>query len=511
MEGGDIGEARGVAEKTAARAKDRITTGVPGLDDILRGGLPKHRLYLVEGTPGTGKTTLALQFLMEGVRNGESVLYLTLSETRKEILDVAESHHWNLDGIEIYEFESLQKQIEQEDYTVFHPAEVELANTTRLILTHVEKISPTRIVFDSLSELRLLSENPLRYRREILGLKHFFAGRQCTVLLLDDRTPQQMDLQLQSISHGVLRLERADSDYGVTRRRMQVLKMRGVKFREGFHDYAIQTGGLAIYPRLIAAEHKAGFTSQLLSSGIAAFDSLLGGGLEHGTSTLLMGPAGAGKSTIAAQFACSAAEQGERSTLYLFEENRDTFLARSAGLRMKVDEYLQQGIMRVEQVDPTERSPGEFAYMIRKAVEQGGARVVVIDSLNGYINAMPDERSLVIQLHEVLTYLGQQGVVTILVMAQFGLVGRNEAPVEISYVADNVILLRYFESHGEVRQAVSVLKKRRAGHERTVRELSFSGNGVHVGEVLREFSGVLTGVPHYEGDDLGLRSGGEEQ
>ena len=387
----------------------RIKTGISGLDDVLAGGLPENRLYLVEGNPGTGKTTLALQFLLEGVRLEEPVLYVTLSETKHELQDVAASHGWSLEGIRLYELDSAYNEETRQEYTVFHPSEIELGETTSRILKIVEQSSPTRVVFDSLSELRLLAQSPLRYRREILALKQFFTGRKCTVLLLDDRTAEEHDLQLQSISHGVIRLERLDADYGVTRRRLQVVKMRSVKFRDGFHDYAIHTGGIAVYPRLVAPEHRSTVLRGTFATGTPALDALLGGGLERGTSCLIIGPAGAGKSTVATQLICAAAARDERVAAYLFEENSQTFITRATGMGMPVGKYLETGLVTLQQFDPAERSPGQFAFDVRRAVEDDGARLVVIDSLNGYLSAMPNEQSLIIHMHELLAFLGQKG------------------------------------------------------------------------------------------------------
>jgi circadian clock protein KaiC len=484
--------------ETASAARSAI--GVEGLDDILRGGLTPNRLYLLEGVPGSGKTTLALQFLLEGVKRGESVLYVTLSETEEELRQVADSHGWSLDGITIRELVPSEDSLRpDEQYTMFHPSEVELSETTRTILADVEKIKPARVVFDSLSELRLLAGNPLRYRRQILALKQFFAGRNCTVLLLDDLTSTDRDLQVQSIAHGVVRLEQVNPEYGSERRRLIVAKYRGVQFRGGYHDYIIRHGGLDVFPRLIASEHRPPPIMEKLASGIAELDALLGGGIERGTSTLIVGAPGSGKSSLAAKYVFSAAEQGQNTTLFIFDESLHTLLTRSAGLGMDLKKHIDAGRVTVQQVDPAELSPGEFAHTLRRAVEWRNTSVVVIDSLNGYLNAMPEERFLTIQLHELLTYLGQAGVATLLIGAHQGLIGGPMvAPVDASYLADAVILLRYFEMKGEVRQAISVVKKRGGAHERTIREFRLQDGRISVGQPLRDFRGVLTGVPVHE-------------
>lgn len=474
-----------------------LSVGVPGLDDVLGGGLEPNRLYLLEGTPGAGKTTIAMQFLLEGVTRGESVLYVTLSETETELRGVAASHGWDVSGIHVREMLPTQDSLQpEEQYTMFHPSEVELSETTLRILSDVEALKPSRIVFDSLSELRLLSGTSLRYRRQILALKQFFAGRQCTVLLLDDMTATEHDLQVQSIAHAVVRLEQSNSDYGASRRRLLVVKYRGQSFRGGYHDYKIHRGGLQVFPRLVAAEHVNDAALTKLPSGIEELDALLGGGLENGTSTLLVGAPGTGKSSVAVQFAIAAAKRGESAALFIFDESVNTLRTRCTGLGMTLDPYLQSGQIRIKQVDPAELSPGELVHEIRLAVTEHGAKVVVIDSLNGYLNAMPDERFLIVQLHELLTYLGQSGVATILVGAQHGLIGMQmQTPVDASYLADAVVLLRYFEADGEVRQAISVLKKRGGAHERSIRAFSMDTTGLNVGEPLRHFRGILTGVP----------------
>ena len=480
-----------------AQEYELLKMGVPGLDDVLGGGLTAHRLYLLEGAPGAGKTTVAIQFLREGVLHGESVLYVTLSETAQELQGVAESHGWDLKGIEVREMLPAQDALEPDDqYTMFHPSEVELGEKTLRILADVDKIKPSRVVFDSLSELRLLAGGSLRYRRQILALKQFFTGRQCAVLLLDDLTATEQDLQVQSIAHGVIRLEQVNPDYGASRRRLVVSKYRGREFRGGYHDYKIGRGGLQVFPRLVASEHTPPLTQTRIPSGLPALDDLLGGGIENGTSTLFVGAPGTGKSSVAVQFAITAARRGETAALFIFDESINTLRTRCKGLGMDLGPFIDAGRIRVRQIDPAELSPGEFVFEIRQAVERHHATMVVIDSLNGYLNAMPDERFLIVQLHELLTYLGQNGVATMLIGAQHGLIGMQmQTPVDASYLADSVVLLRYFEDGGEVKQAISVLKKRGGAHERTIRSFSLDAQGIHVGEPLRNFRGILTGVP----------------
>lgn len=492
----DLAEGSAGADSATARMR----TGIEGLDDILEGGLPQNRLYLIEGDPGTGKTTLALQFLLEGVRLGEPGLYVTLSETKDELEQVARSHGWALDGFHIYEMTPAEESLKPESqYTIFHPSEIELGETTSAVLEEFERIKPRRVVFDSLSEMKLLAHDPLRYRRQILALKQYMAGRNSTVLLLDDRTSDKYD-QVQSVAHGVLLLEHLAVEYGAERRRLRVMKVRGSHFRGGYHDFNIKRGGITVFPRLVAAEHHRAFAKGAVTSGIAELDSLLGGGLDRGTSTLLIGPAGSGKSTLAAHFAAASAARGERAAVFIFDEILATYVARAAGVGTDLRAYLEGGQMTVQQVDPAELAPGEFAYQVRRSVDEGGARLVVIDSLNGYLNAMPEERFLSIQMHELLTYLNQQGVVTLLIMAQHGFLGSNMAtPVDVSYLADGVLMLRYFEAKGEVRRAISVVKKRSGAHESTIREVKITPGGIRVGEPLREFQGVLTGVPSFDG------------
>ncbi|GGI18925.1 ATPase domain-containing protein [Bradyrhizobium guangdongense] len=478
----------------------RISTGSEGLDDILGGGFDANRMYLYEGRPGTGKTTIALQFLLRGVRDGERVLYISLSETKRELTVVAQRHGWSLSGVDIFELVPPETTLDPDrELTVFHPAEVELSETTSLIFKEVERINPARVVLDSLSELRLLAQNPLRYRRQVLALKHFFTNRNCTVILLDDLSSAQDDLQLHSIAHGVVMLEQLALDYGAERRRLRVMKMRGIRFRGGYHDFIIETGGLKIFPRLVAAEHHKSFLGNFTSSGNPELDQLLGGGLERGTNALLIGAAGVGKSSLALTYAITAADRGEHAVFFAFDEGRGTVEARARTLGLDLDNHLESGRIRFQQIDPAELSPGEFASNVRESVERDNARIVIIDSLNGYLNAMPDERFLILQMHELLSYLAQQGVLTILILAQHGLVGPTESNLDISYLSDAVLMLRYFELGGTVRRALSVVKKRSGNHEHTIREFRLTGAGIKLGPPLRDFSGIFSGTPRYTG------------
>lgn len=486
--------------KDKSRVSNRISTGIEGLDTILGGGFPCHHFYLIEGDSGTGKTTLALQFLLEGKQRGENVLYIGLSENKAELDEVAASHGWSLDGIAIYELRAIEDSSRPENqYTVFHPADVELSKATEQVSDQVERLQPTRVVLDPLSELRLLAVDSLPYRRQILAFKQFFAGRRCTVLMVYDFNGHGGS-QLRSIAHGVVQLERLNADYGAARRRLEVVKMRGVQFSGGYHDFVIVRGGIKVFPRLIAAEYQKEYKQEAVQSGMPELDQLLGGGIDRGTSTLVMGAAGSGKSTLATQYAVACADRGEHVVCYIFEESRNTFLIRGTGLGMNLESHVKTGRIVVQQVDPGELTPGEFAYQVRDAVEHRQARVVVIDSLNGYLNAMPNERALLIQMHELLTYLNQQGVLTLLVLAQHGIVGDPvQVLIEMSYLADTIILLRYFEASGAVKRAISVVKKRTGSHESIIREYRIGTKGLHLGQPLHEFHGVLTGVPTYTG------------
>ena len=476
---------------------DRSRSGCPGLDDVLGGGFPRGHFYLLEGEPGTGKTTLALQFVEEGLRNGERVLYITLSESSEDLHAVARSHGILLEGAHFVDLKPDEEDLKPDgQYTVFHPSEIELGDRLQAIVTEVERYKPDRLVIDALSELRMLAKDPLRYRRQVISLREF-TPRSCTVLLLDDRSSRQSDIELHSIVHGVVILEKVHREYGKTRRRAEISKLRGTAFREGYHDYIIRTGGMLMFPRLVASEHLAPSEfGEPASSGIAELDTLAGNGLDRGTSTLLLGPAGCGKTTIALRWLMSAANRGEQGTAFIFEETVSTLLRRAGGLGMDLLPHLQSGRLKIEHLDPAEMSPGEFIDGVRRSVDIDNAQVVVIDSLNGFLQAMPGEQHLALHLHELLTYLNHKGVVTLMVLAQAGVIGSNvQTPADVSYLADNILVLRYFEAHGEVKQAISMIKKRSGPHEHTIRELRLGPENIMVGEPLTNFHGVLTGIP----------------
>ena len=480
----------------------QVSTGNQGLDLILRGGLPANRLYLLEGQPGSGKTTLALQFLRDGVERGEQALYITLSETKEELEVVAGSHGWRIDDFNVFELSAVEEVLgDGRDQSILHPWEMELTETVKLIEAEVERVNPSRVVFDSLSEMRLLAQDPLRYRRQVLALKQFFAGRAITVILVDDMSGSAtgVDAHLHSLCHGVVTLERLTLDFGAARRRMQVQKLRGVDFVAGYHDLVIRRGGLDIFPRLVASDHHRPFLGEPVESGVGELDKLLGGGPLRGTSTLITGPAGTGKTTIALQYVYAACERGEKSVIYEFDERIGTMLARAKAFGLDIARHIESGCLTVEQIDPAELSPGEFAARVRRQVEDG-ARIVVVDSLNGYLAAMPQEQQLILQLHELLSYLNQQGVVTFLINPQQGLVGTMVSNLNISYISDAVLMLRFFEAEGRIRKAISVLKNRAGAHEDAIREFRIDGGGIRVGSPLVAFKGVLTGTPEYTGD-----------
>ena len=488
-------------ERTVENAA-RCVLGVKGLDDALGGGVPLHRMYLIKGNPGVGKTTLALQFLLEGARRDEAGLYITLSETKEELETVAASHGWDLTPLKLFELSSIQDHLVGEtDHTFFHPSEVELNRITQALLAEIERVAPTRVVFDSMSEMRLLAETSLSYRRQILQFKQFFAGRKATVLFLDDCTTEKNDLQIESLAHGVISLHRFTSDYGTARRQVDIEKVRGVKFWEGRHDMILETGGMVVFPRLIASGNHREFEREAFLSGIPELDAMLGGGLDRGTSNMFMGAPGTGKSTLAIRYVLTAAERGERSQMYIFDETVGILMNRAKTLGMALEPHVKSGLIDIRQIDPAEISPGEMAHQIQRSVNEDGTRLVVIDSINGYLNAMPAERFLSLQLHELLTFLNQQGIITIMVLAQQGLVGTMQSTVDLTYLADTVVLFRYYEDRGAVKQAMSVVKKRSGGrHERTIREMKVADGGIEIGPALSDMQGVLTGVPVFHGN-----------
>lgn len=472
-------------------ADELATTGIAGLDEILRGGLPRHQMYFIQGDPGAGKTTLSFQFLLEGVRRGEKAMYVTLSSSRRDLERVARSHGWDIGAIEIYEqFQTATAS----DTTIFRPAEIELAKTVKAILDEIDRRQPDRVVIDSLGEIRLLSDSLLRYRRQLLTMKEFFRERRITALVLDDRSAGARESEIQGLAEGVIVLSVSAPMYGNTRRNLDVVKLRGVGFRGGSHDFTIEKGGLAVFPRLSAGQHLVSRHEGVIQSGVAGIDSLVGGGLARGSATLIMGPAGVGKSSLALQFATTAAAAGERVAFFIFEEHQTVFLKRSASLGFHVAKLMESGHLMVQQIDPAEMSAGEFAYSVRTAVETKGSSMVVIDSLNGYFNAMPEEHFLTLHLHELLSYLTDAAVTTIVIVSQHGALGQVSSPVDVSYLADAVILLRYYETRGAFGRAISMLKKRTSAHEQTVRQFHLSEKGVRVGAVLQEFRGILAGM-----------------
>jgi circadian clock protein KaiC len=486
-----------VSERTNA------PTGIAGLDDILNGGLALGRLFLLEGSPGTGKTTIALQFLQQGLRSKQQALYITLSETREELIATAVSHGWTLgDELEIFELQPPENILDpDEQQSILYSSDLELGETTQHILATIERVNPTLMVIDSLSEIRLLAQSSLRYRRQLLALKHIFAKRGLTVLMLDDLTNEALDKTAHSIAHGVLRLEELSFEYGAERRRLKVMKYRGRAYRGGYHDFAIKTGGVQVFPRLVASEHKKDFSVSVVKSGIAELDLLLGGGVDRGSSTLVLGPAGNGKSLLTLHYADAAMRGGEKVGMFIFDEEITLLFRRAMAMGIDLARFREQRLLHISQIDAAELSPGEFSHKVQQCVETNGVQLVIIDSLNGYRAAMPEERSLLLHIHELLQYLNRSGVSTFLTLAQHGLVGDMQTPVDVTYLADTVILMRYFEAQGRVRRAISVVKKRTGDHEDTIREFRISNLGLSVGPVLQNFQGILRGVPTFPGAD----------
>jgi circadian clock protein KaiC len=486
------------SQKTLPRAE----TGVRGLDDVLEGGLARNRLHLLEGTPGTGKTTIALQFLQAGARAGETGLYVSLAETEEELREGAASHGWTIDDrIKICELVPPESVLDPAQHqSLLYSSDLELGETVERIFAAIEENRPQRIVIDSLSEIRLLAQSSLRYRRQILALKHYFARNKSTVITLDDLTTESTDRAVHSIAHSVVHLDQLAPNYGADRRRLRIAKCRGQSFRGGYHDFVISTGGVLVFPRLVAAEHRFGFTGEAVKSGLAELDTLLGGGLTAGSSTLLIGPAGTGKSLLCLQFLAASVRRGERVGLFVFDEELGLLFSRAKSLGIDLQAMRDAGMLFVEQLDAAELSPGEFSHRVRACVDQQKIRTVAIDSLNGYQASMPEEQFLILHLHELLQYLNRRGAATLLTVAQHGMLGDMKQSVDVTYLADTVVMLRYFEAMGRVRRAISVIKKRTGSHEDTIRELKISGNGINLGAPLVEFQGVLRGIPTYVGN-----------
>jgi circadian clock protein KaiC len=479
----------------------QVLTGVTGLDDVLGGGLERRRLFLLEGNPGTGKTTISIQFLSAGARAGERTLYITLSETEEELRAGAASHGLDMTGIDVFELVPPETLLDEDhQQSLLYSSDLELGETTKRIFEVFERVRPDRVVLDSLSEIRLLAQSSLRYRRQILALKHYFAKQGATVLMLDDLTTDVNDRTVHSVAHGVVRLEETSPEYGADRRRLRIMKFRARRYRGGYHDFSILTGGVRVFPRLVSAEHKTRFLRDVIKSGMPELDSLLGGGIERGSSVLVLGPAGTGKSLLGLTFIEGAVARGESAALFVFDEELGLLFNRARKLGIDLQAMVDEGRLFVEQVDAAELSPGEFSERVRRCIEEHGVRTVIVDSLNGYQAAMPHEQALILHIHELLQYLNRQGATTFLTVAQHGLVGDMKSPVDVTYLADTVILLRYFEALGRVRRAISVVKKRTGAHEETIREYLIGGRGITLGEPLVNFQGVLRGVPTLVGD-----------
>ena len=475
----------------------KMPTGIKGLDAILAGGLPSGEIHLLQGGPGVGKTTVALQFLLNGAAAGEKILFVTFAQTEAALRKIAASHGWHLDDLEIEELTGTNAVHDKAEQTLFHTADVELGETTNAIFAAVERVKPNRVVLDSVTSLRLLADTALRYRRQLLTMRRFFADRPITVLLLDGA---ESDLPLEDIAHGVIKLERMAPEYGNVRRRLSVTKMRGMAFHGGYHNFRIRTGGLEVYPRLEPNEDGGHASWETMKSGLAGLDTLLGGGLEEGTACLFVGPTGTGKTSVATLYAYAAAKRGQRAAIFSFDERPETFFMRSEGLGMDMRPLVEQGLVMLRTISTADLSPGEFSQIVREAVEGGQAKIVVMDSLTGYFHSMPQEESLLAQMHDLLTYLSQHGVLSLLIVAQHGLIGQGvQGPLDVSYMADSVVLLRHFEAGGTVRKAISVIKKRHGSHESTIRELKFASGSIAVGEPIKDFTSVLSGMPTFQG------------
>ncbi len=487
--------------KSVSQAK----TGISGLDNVLGGGLEKGRVFLLEGQPGTGKTTIATQFLLSGAAAGERCLYVTLSESEDELRAGAKSHGWDLSNVNVFELVPPENLLnEDQQQSLLYSSDLELGETTKRIFETFERVKPHRLVLDSLSEIRLLAQSSLRYRRQILSLKHYFSQAGASVLLLDDLTTDTNDKTVHSVAHGVVRLEEIVPEYGAQRRRLRVIKYRGRQFRGGYHDYSILTGGVEVFPRLVSAEHRKAILRDVQLTKLSGLDALLGGGIERGSSVLILGPAGSGKSLLALTFAQAAVQRGERAAIFVFDEELGLLFDRAKGLGIDLQAMVDANQLTIEQIDAAELSPGEFSARVRRCVETQGAQTVVIDSLNGYQAAMPGEHALILHIHELLQYLNRQGASTFLTVAQHGLVGSMNTPVDVTYLADTVILLRFFEALGRVRRAISAVKKRTGPHEDTIREYRIGQSGFTLGEPLVQFQGVLRGVPVLVGQESGL-------